>query len=145
MPPNPNWSEHQLINSLQTSKPWVLWIIKTKHMWWAGGLKWGLRDTSNTQLSASHRPTSFLDTWTTAWISAPSCPTLCDPMDYSPQGSSVHGIFQARYGSGLLFPSPGDLPNPAAELASPALQADSLPLSRWGAPWTIAVASKLSS
>ena len=25
-----------------------------------------------------------------------SCPTLSDPMDYSPPGSSVHGIFQAR-------------------------------------------------
>ena len=25
-----------------------------------------------------------------------SCLTLCDPMDYSSQGSSVHGIFQAR-------------------------------------------------
>ena len=25
-----------------------------------------------------------------------SCPTLCDLMDYSPPGSSVHGIFQAR-------------------------------------------------
>ena len=25
-----------------------------------------------------------------------SCPTLCGPMDYSPPGSSVHGIFQAR-------------------------------------------------
>ena len=25
-----------------------------------------------------------------------SCPTLCDPMDYSLSGSSVHGIFQAR-------------------------------------------------
>ena len=25
-----------------------------------------------------------------------SCPTLCDPMDCSPAGSSVHGIFQAR-------------------------------------------------
>ena len=25
-----------------------------------------------------------------------SCPTLCDPIDGSPQGSSVHGIFQAR-------------------------------------------------
>ena len=25
-----------------------------------------------------------------------SCPTLCDPMDCSPSGSSVHGIFQAR-------------------------------------------------
>ena len=23
-----------------------------------------------------------------------SCPTLCDPMDCSPPGSSVHGIFQ---------------------------------------------------
>ena len=27
---------------------------------------------------------------------AQSCPTLSDPMDGSPPGSSVHGIFQAR-------------------------------------------------
>ena len=27
---------------------------------------------------------------------AQSCPTLCDPMDCSPPGSSVHGIVQAR-------------------------------------------------
>ena len=27
---------------------------------------------------------------------AQSCPTLSDPMDCSPPGSSVHGIFQAR-------------------------------------------------
>ena len=27
---------------------------------------------------------------------AQSCPTLCDPMDFSPPDSSVHGIFQAR-------------------------------------------------
>ena len=25
-----------------------------------------------------------------------SCPTLCDPIDRSPPGSSVHGILQAR-------------------------------------------------
>ena len=25
-----------------------------------------------------------------------SCPTLCDPIDGSPAGSSIHGIFQAR-------------------------------------------------
>ena len=25
-----------------------------------------------------------------------SCPALCDPVDYSPPGSSVHGILQAR-------------------------------------------------
>ena len=27
---------------------------------------------------------------------AQSCPTLCDPMDCNPPGSSVHGISQAR-------------------------------------------------
>ena len=27
---------------------------------------------------------------------AQSCPTLSNPMDWSPPGSSVHGIFQAR-------------------------------------------------
>ena len=27
---------------------------------------------------------------------AQSCPTLCDPTDCSPPGSSVHGILQAR-------------------------------------------------
>ena len=31
-----------------------------------------------------------------ACLSVQSCPTLCDPMDYSPPGSSVSWIFQAR-------------------------------------------------
>ena len=35
---------------------------------------------------------------------AQSCPTLSDPMDCSPPGSSVHGIFQQEYWSGV--PSP---------------------------------------
>ena len=30
------------------------------------------------------------------WVRAQSCPALCNPMDYSPPGSSIHGIFQAR-------------------------------------------------
>ena len=55
------------------------------------------------------------------------CLTLCDPMDCSPPGSSVHGIFQARVLSGLPFPSPVDLSNPGIEPGSPALQADALP------------------
>ena len=38
------------------------------------------------------------------------CPTLCDPMDYSPPGSSVHGISQ-EYWSKLPFPLPRDLPD----------------------------------
>ena len=47
-------------------------------------------------------------------------------MDYSPPGSSVHGIFQARILSALPFPSPGDLPDPGIEPGSPELQAVSL-------------------
>ena len=35
------------------------------------------------------------------------CPTLCDPMGSSPPGSSVPGILQEEYWSGLPFPSPG--------------------------------------
>ena len=43
-----------------------------------------------------------------------------------------------EYWSVLPFPSPGDLPDPGIEPASPvapALQADSLPLSHWGSPY----------
>ena len=48
--------------------------------------------------------------------------TLCDPKDCSPPVSSVHGVFQAR----ILEPvaiSPGDLPDPGVEPASPASSA----------------------
>ena len=35
-----------------------------------------------------------------------SCPTLCDPIDGSPPGSSVPGILRQEYWSGLPFLSP---------------------------------------
>ena len=54
------------------------------------------------------------------------CPTVFDPMDCSPPCSSVHGILQQEYWSGLPLSSPRDLPHPGTELTSPALQADSL-------------------
>ena len=47
--------------------------------------------------------------WTVAYQSPPS-------MEFSRQ----------EYGSGLPFPSPGDLPDPGIEPGSPALQADAL-------------------
>ena len=55
------------------------------------------------------------------------CPTLCDPMDCSLPGSSVHGLSKQEYWCGLPCPSPGDLPNPVIEPGFPALQTDSLP------------------
>ena len=39
-----------------------------------------------------------------------------------------------EYWSGLPFSSPGGLPNPGIEPGSPAVQADSLPLSHQGSP-----------
>ena len=43
------------------------------------------------------------------------CPTLCNPMDCSPAGSSVHG---QEYWSGLSCPPPGDLPEPGIKPVS---------------------------
>ena len=54
------------------------------------------------------------------------CLTLCNPMDCSLPGSSVHGFSRQEYWSGLPFPSSGELHNPGIEPRSPALQADSL-------------------
>ena len=40
---------------------------------------------------------------------AQSCPTLSDPMDCSPPGSSVHGFSRQEYWSGVPLPSPNYL------------------------------------
>ena len=49
---------------------------------------------------------------------AQSSPTLCDPMDCRPPGSSVHEIPQARILEWVAITSPGDLPDPGIKLVS---------------------------
>ena len=49
---------------------------------------------------------------------AQSCPTLCNPVDYSPSGSSVHGIFQVRILDWVAVSFSRDLPDPGIERAS---------------------------
>ena len=68
------------------------------------------------------------------YLVAKSYPTLYDHMDCSPPGTSVHGFPRQEYWSELPFPSPGDLPDLRIELAFPALQLSSLPLSHQGSP-----------
>ena len=53
---------------------------------------------------------------------AQSCPTLCDPMDCSPLGSSIHGIFPGNStGMDCHFLLQGNLPNAGLKPGSPAL------------------------
>ena len=47
-----------------------------------------------------------------------SSPTLCNRMDCSLPGSSVHGFFREEYWSGLPSPPPGDLPDPGIQPVS---------------------------
>ena len=70
------------------------------------------------------------------------CPTLCDPMDCCPSGSLSMEFSWQEYCSGLLFPSPGDLPNPGIKSKFPALQAVSLPLKPSG---NVYVPNKITS
>ena len=49
---------------------------------------------------------------------AKSCPTLCNSMNCSLPGFSVHGVFWAKCWSGLPFPFPRDLLDPGINLIS---------------------------
>ena len=74
-----------------------------------------------------------------------SCPTLCNSMDYSSLGSSVHGILQEEYWIELPCPSPEDLPDSGTETTSPvspALQVDSLPTELPGKPNVVYMCAK---
>ena len=55
------------------------------------------------------------------------CLTLCDPMDWSRPGSSIHGILQARILEWVAFPFSRDLPNPGIKPRSPTSQVDFMP------------------
>ena len=77
------------------------------------------------------------------------CPTLRDPMDCSPPGSSVQGIFQARTRQWVAMPSSRGSSQPREHTGFPAVQTDSspsdppgsfsthltLPLSLWHSFW----------
>ena len=53
---------------------------------------------------------------------AKSCPTLCDPMDYTAcQALLSMGLPRQEYWSGFPFPYPGDLLNPEIKPKSPDL------------------------
>ena len=67
-------------------------------------------------------------------VVAQLCPTLCDPMDCTLQGSSVHGISQARVLEWVAISFSRGSSRPRDEPGSPALQEDTLPSKSPGKP-----------
>ena len=67
------------------------------------------------------QPLSHVQLFATPWTVARQAPLSME-------------FFRQEYWSGLPCPPPGDLPDPRIEPTSPALQADSLLLSRRGSP-----------
>ena len=73
------------------------------------------------------------------------CQTLCDPIDCSLIGFSVHGDSPGKNtGYALPCPPPGDLPNPGIEPRSLVLQAGSLPFEPSGKPRTLGTHTVIS-
>ena len=79
----------------------------------------------------------YLNSWKVKVLVTQSCPILCNPMDCSPPGSTVHGILQARILErvAIIFSRGSSQPR------SPALQVDSSPAEPQGEPKNTEVGS----
>ena len=118
-----------------------------------GGLRELVRDRE-TWRAAVHgvaKSWTWLSNWTEqfkySWIFCNMCVCVCvcvhmymclvfshsaTSKDYSPPGSSIHGISRQEYWNGLPFHSSGNLPSPGIKPTSASLAGDSLPLRHLG-------------
>ena len=92
-------------------------------------------------LQANFLPLSYQEAQQECVLVTQLCPALCDPMDCSLPGSSVHGILQARLLEWVAMPSSrGSSPPPPHQGSNPRLlcllhwQEGSLPLVPPGKP-----------
>ena len=82
---------------------------------------------SDLRVSLASGYSNYLCSWVSEWKSLSSVRLF--------ETYTVHGILQARILEWVLFPSPGDLPNPGIKPRSPALRVDSLPAEPPGKPY----------
>ena len=109
--------------------PQIYWLIQTFIHHNVARISWEQRQHGQVSYRSSlSYPTGG------GGLVAKSCPTLLTPWTVACQASLSMGFPRQEYWSGLPFPPPGDRPNPGFEPVSPALQADSLPLSHLGSP-----------
>ena len=83
------WKPKQICN------PWLCTLFQKIEVW----LQYYTLQIYNTVIKI------FLRLCVCCMLVAQSCPTLCDPMDCSPPGSSVCGILQARILEWIAMPS----------------------------------------
>ena len=119
------------VKSLNLSKERVFsFLIKmTKSCYERRGLEAFQRDTIPYGLEKGERREKLLLRIGSESEVAQSCPTLrvfATPWTVTHQAPPSMGFSRQEYWSGLPFPSPGDLPDPAIEPGSPAFQADAL-------------------
>ena len=69
---------------------------------------WKLKSHTIIQLDSQNTRKVVTDIMDSRAKSHQSCPTLCDPMDCSPPGSSVHGFLWARIQEWVAFSFPTD-------------------------------------
>ena len=81
-----NESESEVPQSYPTLQPHGLWPTRLLRPWDSPGKSTGV---------GCHFLLQCVKVKSESEV-AQSCPTLCDPMDYSLPGSSIHGIFQPR-------------------------------------------------
>ena len=82
-----------------------------------------------------HQSGTFITFWWVVYVQSLSHAQLfAVPWTVAHQVPLSLEFSHQEYWSGLPFPSPGDLPNPGIEPASPAWQADYLPLRHLGSP-----------
>ena len=87
------------------------------------GIFWNLillsREMSANMFSSSQRQWLCVCVCVCVCVYTQSCPSLWDPIDYSPQAPRSMGFSRQEHWHGLPFPPPGDLPNPGIKLMSP--------------------------
>ena len=106
------WSKVNISASSSTRKPEITVLFRTEGFFTQ-------RRKERKKMKSLSRVWAFATPWTVA----------C-------QVPLSMGFSRQEYWSGLLFPSPGDLPGPGIEPGSPTLQADSLLSESPGNPYT---------
>ena len=101
-------------------------IVKDREDWYVAVLGVTKSQTQLSDWTTTKAHVRLLPYRTLCVLLTQSCPTLCDPMDWSPPGSSVHEVLQARILAWVAIPFYRDLSDPGIEPECPALQADSL-------------------